>query len=43
VSIADAGGMLGKFRYLLFDVVPTETDDPWGNTFFSEIVVPARK
>jgi hypothetical protein len=43
VSIADAGGVLGKFRYLLFDVVPTETDDPWGNTFFSEIVVSAGK
>ena len=43
VSIADSGGSLGKFRYLLFDVVPTETDDPWGNTFFSEIVVSARK
>jgi len=43
VSIADSGGSLGKFRYLLFDVVPTETDDPWGNTFFSEIVVLSRK
>lgn len=43
VSIAGPGGVLGKFRYLLFDVVPTETDDPWGNTFFSEIVVSTRK
>ena len=42
VSIADSTGVLGKFRYLLFDVVPTETDDPWGNTFFSEINVVAR-
>ncbi len=43
VSIADSSGALGKFRYLLFDVVPTETDDPWGNTFFSEIVVTTRQ
>jgi len=39
VSITDSSGALGKFHYLLFDVVPTETDDPWGNTFFSEIDV----
>lgn len=43
VSIADPSGALGKFRYLLFDIVPTETDDPWGNTFFSEIVVSTSK
>jgi hypothetical protein len=43
VSIIDSSGTLGKFRYLLFDVVPTETDDPWGNTFFSEIVVTTRQ
>ena len=43
VSIVDSSGALGKFRYLLFDVVPTETDDPWGNTFFSEISVIAAK
>jgi hypothetical protein len=42
VSITDARGTLGTFRYLLFDSVPTETDDPWGNTFFSEINVIAR-
>src|SRR5690606_3926301 len=28
---------LGKFRYLLFDVAPTETKTPFGQTFFSEI------
>jgi len=28
VSVADASGSLGKFRYLLFDTVPTESDDP---------------
>jgi hypothetical protein len=43
VSITGSTGKLGKFRYLLFDVVPTETDDPWGNTFFSEIDVIAGK
>jgi len=43
VSITDASGPLGKFRYLLFDIVPTETDDPWGNTFFSEIDVVTEK
>ena len=37
VSIADPRGTLGKFRYLLFDISPTETDDPFGNTFFSAI------
>jgi hypothetical protein len=37
VSIADAEGNLGKFRYLLFDVSRTESDDTFGNTFFSEI------
>ena len=39
VSITDPGGKLGKFRYLLFDSIPTEYDDPWGNTFFSEVNV----
>jgi hypothetical protein len=43
VSIRDASGSLGKFRYLLFDSVPTETDDDFGNTFFSEINVIAAK
>jgi len=39
VSVSDTGGKLGKFRYLLFDSIPTEYDDPWGNTFFSEVNV----
>ncbi|HWZ46412.1 MAG TPA: hypothetical protein VNW97_23265 [Candidatus Saccharimonadales bacterium] len=43
VSITDASGPLGKFRYLLFDTVPTESDDPWGNTFYSEVDVVGRK
>lgn len=39
-SISDsAGGALGTFRYLLFDVSRTENTDPFGNTFFSEIDV----
>src|SRR5205085_1453687 len=28
-----------KYRYLLFDVSRTEADDPFGNTFYSEIDV----
>lgn len=40
VSVADsAGAALGKFRYLLLDISRTENDDPFGNTFFSEIDV----
>lgn len=39
VSVAAANGALGKYRYLLFDTVATETDDDWGNTFYSEIDV----
>ena len=36
-----AAGSLGKFRYVLLDVARTEADDPFGNTFFSEIDVVA--
>jgi hypothetical protein len=40
VSIADSKRpILGKHRYLLFDVEPTETETPFGHTFFSEIDV----
>jgi hypothetical protein len=39
VSIADADGTLGKYRYLRFDVSSTENDDQFGNTFYSEIDV----
>ncbi|MEN6576038.1 MAG: family 16 glycoside hydrolase [Phycisphaerales bacterium] len=39
VGISDSGGVMGKYRYLLFDVSRTEGDDPFGNTFFSEIDV----
>jgi hypothetical protein len=39
VSITHADSAIGKFRYLLFDVLPTEKRDPFGLTFFSEIDV----
>jgi hypothetical protein len=39
VSITDTAGPLGRYRYLLFDVFETESDDVWGNTFYSEISV----
>jgi len=39
VSISDTDGILGKYRYLLFDIATTENDDDFGNTFFSEINV----
>lgn len=37
VSISDTDGVIGKYRYLLFDIQRTENDDPFGNTFYSEI------
>jgi hypothetical protein len=42
VSITEKSGSLGTFRYLLFDCAVTETDDDYGNTFYSEIDVIAR-
>ena len=30
---------VGRYRYLLFDVFETESDDAYGNTFYSEIDV----
>ena len=39
VSIHDSDGPIGKYRYLLFDVARTETADPFGHTFYSEIDV----
>jgi len=39
VSISDAEGILGEYRYLLFDIFRTEDDDSFGNTFYSEIDV----
>jgi hypothetical protein len=43
VSITDSNGALGKYRYLLFDCLATEMDDDWGNTFYSEVDVIAKK
>jgi hypothetical protein len=43
VSISDANRSLGKYRYLLFDCYVTETGDDFGNTFYSEIDVVAKK
>ncbi len=39
VSISDTAGLIGKYRYLLFVCAATETADPFGNTFYSEIDV----
>jgi alpha-mannosidase len=33
---------VGTYRYLLFDVFETESDDAWGNTFYSEVDVIAK-
>jgi hypothetical protein len=43
VSVTDSAGALGRFRYLLFHCVATEADDDYGNTFYSEIDVIAKK
>jgi hypothetical protein len=44
VSLSDpGGGSLGKCRYLLFHCIATEIDDDYGNTFFSEVDVLAKK
>ena len=43
VSVADAAGAIGKYRYLLFDMSRTEADDEFGNTFYSEIDVIEQK
>lgn len=43
VSITDLSGRLGKFRFLLLDCYVTEIADNFGNTFYSEIDVIAKK
>lgn len=40
--IQDSSGTVGCYRYLLFEVRPTENNDSFGNTFFSEIDVITR-
>ena len=37
VSICDSNGIIGRYRYLLFDISHTEAADPFGNTFYGEI------
>lgn len=39
VSISDSSGTLGTYQFLLFCILPTETDDGMGHTFYSEIDV----
>jgi len=39
VSVSGSAASLGTYRYLLFDISRTEAEDPFGNTFFSEIDV----
>ncbi|HEY3861318.1 MAG TPA: basic secretory protein-like protein [Verrucomicrobiae bacterium] len=39
VSISDSASNVGEYRYLLFDCKAAETDDGFGNTFYSEINV----
>lgn len=39
VTISDSAGLIGQFRYLLFDIARTEDRDNFGNTFYSEIDV----
>jgi hypothetical protein len=41
VVITDDTGLIGTFRYLLFDISSADRDDPFGNTFYSEIDVTA--
>jgi hypothetical protein len=42
VSMSSSTGTLGRFQYLLFVCAVTETDDDYGNTFYSEIDVIAK-
>jgi hypothetical protein len=39
VAVTADRGVLGSFRFLLFDISKTEARDPFGNTFYSEIDV----
>lgn len=36
-------GELGRYRYLLFEMFVTETEDQWGHTFYGEIEVTEKK
>jgi hypothetical protein len=39
VSLTRTGGTVGSYRYLLLVCHATESDDDWGNTFYSELDV----
>jgi len=39
VSISDTGGSIGRYRYLLFEILPSSQTDASAQTFFSEIDV----
>jgi hypothetical protein len=41
VTIADSEGILGQFRYLIFEISRTDDQDRFGQTFYSEIDVVA--
>jgi hypothetical protein len=43
VNLSNSSGLLGSYRYLLFVMFATETDDDSGHTFYSEIDVIQRK
>jgi hypothetical protein len=42
VSITSPEGLIGNYRYLLFDCQRTEGKDRWGNTFYSKVDVIAQ-
>ncbi len=39
VKVAAGDGIIGRYRFLVLDIAPTESDDAFGNTFYSEIDV----
>jgi mannosidase alpha-like ER degradation enhancer 2 len=39
VTVGSPTGMLGHVRYLLLDAFETESEDAWGQTFYSELEV----
>ncbi len=39
VSITSPEGLIGRYRYLMFDCKRTEDADRWGNTFYSKVNV----
>ena len=43
VTIRRPSGDPGRYRYLLFEMFPTETVDPFGHTFYSQIRTIERK